>query len=58
MCIRDRAQADANQLLARSLTSDLIRYEQIQRWDGKLPLFSGGATPLINASDIISGTNR
>ena len=56
--IRAQAQADANQLLARSLTSDLIRYEQIQRWDGKLPLFSGGATPLINASDIISGTNR
>lgn len=56
--IRAQAQADANQLLARSLTPDLIRYEQIQRWDGKLPLFTGGATPLINATDIISGTNR
>lgn len=56
--IRAQAQADANQLLARSLTPDLIRYEQIQRWDGKLPLFSGSATPLINVTDIISGTNR
>ena len=39
------------------LTADLIRYEQLQRWDGKLPVFSGGnATPLIDATSIISDT--
>lgn len=54
---RAKAQAEANLVLARSITADLIRYEQIQRWDGKLPVFSGsGATPLIDASSIISGT--
>ncbi len=55
---RARAQAEANLVLAKSLTDELIRYQQIQRWDGKLPIFTGGATPLINATDIISSTVR
>jgi regulator of protease activity HflC (stomatin/prohibitin superfamily) len=55
--IRAAAQAEANKQLAESLTPDLIRYQQLQRWDGKLPVFSGGGvTPLIDASSIISGT--
>jgi regulator of protease activity HflC (stomatin/prohibitin superfamily) len=55
--IRAEAQAEANQQLASSLTPALIEYEQLQRWDGKLPVFSGGgATPLIDATSIISGT--
>jgi regulator of protease activity HflC (stomatin/prohibitin superfamily) len=55
--IRAEAQAEANKKLAESLTSELIRYEQLQRWDGRLPLFQGGgATPLIDATAIISGT--
>jgi regulator of protease activity HflC (stomatin/prohibitin superfamily) len=54
---RAKAQAEANRQLSQSLTPDLIRYQQLQRWDGKLPVFSGGgATPLIDASSIISGT--
>ena len=57
--IRAKAQAEANKLLSQSLTSELIRYQQLQRWDGKLPVFSGsGATPLIDATSIISGTGR
>src|SRR6266498_1535961 len=54
---RAKAQAEANRQLAQSLTPELIRYQQLQRWDGKLPVFSGGGmTPLINATSIISGT--
>jgi regulator of protease activity HflC (stomatin/prohibitin superfamily) len=54
---RAKAQAEANHELAQSLTPELIRYQQLQRWDGKLPVFSGGnATPLIDATSIISGT--
>ena len=57
--IRAQAQAQANKELAQSLTPELIRYQQVQRWDGKLPVFSGsGATPLIDATSIISGTGR
>ena len=55
---RAKAQAEANRQLAQSLTPELIRYQQVQRWDGKLPVFSGsGATPLIDATSIISGTS-
>src|SRR6266498_3499926 len=55
---RAKAQAEANSQLAQSLTPELIRYQQLQRWDGKLPVFSGGnATPLIDATSIISGTS-
>lgn len=48
--IRADAQAKANELLAKSLTPELIRYQQLQRWDGKLPVFSGGATPFVDSS--------
>ncbi|HNP84656.1 MAG TPA: prohibitin family protein [Kouleothrix sp.] len=57
--IRAQAQAEANKVLAQSLTPELIRYQQLQRWDGKLPVFNGSnATPLIDATSIISGTGR
>lgn len=58
--IRAEAQAEANQVLAASLTPELIRYQQLQRWDGRLPVFQGGAnvTPLIDASALVSDTIR
>jgi regulator of protease activity HflC (stomatin/prohibitin superfamily) len=36
------AQAKANRLLNASLTPNLIKYEQINKWDGKLSYVSGG----------------
>jgi len=55
--IRAQAQAEANKQLASSLTPELIRYQQLQRWDGRLPVFQGGgATPLIDATNLITGT--
>ena len=48
-----KAQAEANDLLAKSLTPPLIQYEGLQRWDGRLPLFTGGGgTPLIDVSKL------
>jgi regulator of protease activity HflC (stomatin/prohibitin superfamily) len=41
------AQARANDLLAKSITTTLVQYEVTKKWDGKLPQVSGGATPLI-----------
>lgn len=55
---RAKAQAEANRQLSQSLTEELIRYQQLQKWDGKLPVFTGGATPLVDATSIISGTTR
>ncbi|MFN8494169.1 MAG: SPFH domain-containing protein [Caldilineaceae bacterium] len=55
--IRAQAQAEANKQLASSLTPELIRYQQLQRWDGRLPVFQGGgATPLIDATNLITAT--
>ncbi len=42
------AQAKANELLARSVTANLVQYEMAKKWDGKMPQVSGGAMPLLN----------
>jgi regulator of protease activity HflC (stomatin/prohibitin superfamily) len=48
-----KAQAVANDLLAKSVTPALIQYKQLDRWDGRLPLFTGGgAVPLIDVSHL------
>jgi regulator of protease activity HflC (stomatin/prohibitin superfamily) len=41
------AQAKANSLLSQSLTANLVQYEMMKRWDGKLPQVSGGGLPMI-----------
>lgn len=46
------AQAEANRILARSLTPELIQYRFAERWDGVLPKVTGGATPLLNLSGL------
>ncbi len=38
------AQAAANKLLAESLSEVLVEYEKIQKWDGELPVVSGGSS--------------
>jgi regulator of protease activity HflC (stomatin/prohibitin superfamily) len=42
------AEAKANSLKQRTLTAELIQYEMVQRWDGKLPTMTGGAVPFFN----------
>jgi regulator of protease activity HflC (stomatin/prohibitin superfamily) len=39
--------ATANELLTQSITPQLIDYLRWTKWDGKLPLVSGGAQPLF-----------
>ena len=51
---RAKAQAEANRALAQSLTDKLIEYQQLQRWDGKLPVYS--QTPRATATQPISTT--
>ena len=54
--IKAEAQAEANKALALSLTPELIRYQQLQRWDGRLPMFAGGGgvTPLMDMSSLVN----
>lgn len=46
---RAKAEAESNALKLKTLTPELIRYETIQRWDGKLPQVQSG-----NAGSFIS----
>ncbi len=51
--LRAEAQAEANQAIAKSLTPQLIQYQQMLRWDGKLPVFQGAsAVPWIDVEKI------
>lgn len=44
------AEATANRKISESLTGNLVEWKRIDRWDGKLPQVSGGATPFISLS--------
>ena len=48
--VKAEAEAEANKKLNASLTDQLINYNQILRWDGKLPTFMGGegTMPILN----------
>jgi hypothetical protein len=43
-----RGQAKANDALSRSISSILIQYKSIEKWNGILPQVSGGGIPLID----------
>jgi len=46
---RADAQANANRVVAKSLTPLLVRYKALETWDGVLPKLTGnGAVPFIN----------
>jgi regulator of protease activity HflC (stomatin/prohibitin superfamily) len=43
-----QGQAKANDALSRSISSILVQYKSIEKWNGILPQVSGGAIPLID----------
>lgn len=44
-----KATAEANRLVAQSLTPELVQFETVNKWNGQLPQVSGsGTTPLVN----------
>jgi regulator of protease activity HflC (stomatin/prohibitin superfamily) len=46
--IKAESEAKANKLLAESITKELVDWQGVQKWDGKLPQVSGQTTPFIN----------
>jgi regulator of protease activity HflC (stomatin/prohibitin superfamily) len=44
--LRAEAEAEANNLVSKSLTPVLLQYEAIKAWDGVMPRFTGGSGPL------------
>ncbi len=43
-----QGQAKANDVLSRSISPILVQYKGIEKWNGILPQFSGGAVPFID----------
>jgi regulator of protease activity HflC (stomatin/prohibitin superfamily) len=49
---RAQADAEANARIAASLTPAVLEYLALQRWDGKLPQVTSGATPFIDITAV------
>lgn len=49
---RSDAEAEANKKIAESLTEELIRYSEVNQWNGQLPSYVGtsSAVPIINTN--------
>lgn len=45
------AEAHANDVVAKSLTRELVQYEAIKKWNGELPKVSGQNTPFIQVQE-------
>lgn len=52
LLINARAEAEANEIKQKSITANLIEYEKVQKWDGKLPQVHGSSTPIINMNKL------
>lgn len=50
--LQAQAQSQANLILAKSITPELVQYKSIEVWDGKLPVVTSGATPFINMQNL------
>jgi regulator of protease activity HflC (stomatin/prohibitin superfamily) len=50
--VRSEAEAEANRKIAESLTENLIRFNEVKNWDGKLPAYMAGegtsTVPILN----------
>ena len=45
--VQAESESKANTLLSQSVTEQLIQWQAVQKWDGKLPSVTSGATPFI-----------
>ena len=53
--LRATAQAEANRILAESLTPEVLQSTALEKWDGVLPRMTGdGAVPMINVEGLMN----
>ncbi len=55
MLIEARAEAERQELLRSTMTPELVQWEAIQKWDGRMPMVSGGGNTLIDMGSITGG---
>ena len=48
MRIKAEAQAEANEILAASLSETILEYNKLEKWNGELPMVTGEADPFIS----------
>ena len=48
LTITAEAEAKANRLKAAAINTNLIEFEKVLKWDGKLPQVTGGSIPMID----------
>ena len=53
LILQAESEAKANLLLAKSVTFELIQWQAVQKWDGKLSIVSGDNSNIIDISKII-----
>jgi prohibitin 1 len=53
-----QGQAKANDALSRSISSILVQYKSIEKWNGILPQVSGGGIPLIDLGKMGGETKK
>lgn len=51
--VNARAQAEANNILLKSLSPGLIQYRTIEKWNGAVSIISGASTPMINVDKLL-----
>lgn len=51
--IRAKAEAEANHILSKSLTAELVKWEAMKKWDGKLSIVSGSGGNIIDISSVV-----
>ena len=53
--VRSEAEAEANKKIAESLTPDLINFNEVKAWDGRLPVYVAGGNsttlPILNMAE-------
>lgn len=52
MLIQARAEAERQELLRRTMTPELVQWQAIQKWDGRMPTVSGGAGTFVDLGAI------
>lgn len=51
--IQAEAEAKANKLISQSLTKEMLQWEALKKWDGKLSVVSGSPNNIIDISGLI-----
>ena len=52
--VQAEAQAEANQKIAKSITPELIDYNKILQWNGKLPTVASGGMPILDLGGLVN----